>query len=102
MDVRRRNRVVVVTQAAVALVFLAVLLLLMWQVDRRRTGRVVACLIVAVVMLAATASWRLRDLPDTPIPILPLARTREELIAGIVFLVLLVGVFASYWLGWIG
>ncbi len=127
MDVRRRNRIVSAVHALVPSIMLFLLVWALLQAGGRkwwmRSGpaAVAAAVVAAAFFLWFWAGgwWASRGIdsamreagidpdvvPEQPLPLIPrlrLAKNTDELVAGILFLVLLVFVFVAYYAGWIG
>ena len=127
MNVRRRNRLVAAFHTVLLCVPVAVIGWALWQT--RLPGRPwqsavgLGVLVVGWVgpVLWATVQGRRAEremdralraagvdpdaIPERPLPIVPrlrLAKDRDQLLAGILFAVLLVFVFVAYYAGWIG
>ena len=127
MDVRRRNRLIVAFYTVVAIVPLVVIVWALWQT--RIPGRPLRSAIGLAVLVVgwfalplwAQIRWMRADgqidralreagvdpdaIPEKPLPLVPrmrLAKDRDQLLAGILFAVLLVFVFVAYYAGWIG
>jgi hypothetical protein len=126
MHVRRRNQLVRTFHAVLYCIPIALIGWVIWQAEGRRhpmkTGILLA---VCAACLAGLHLWltisvrrvereldrELREagvdpdmIPDPPLPVIPrlrLAKDRDQLIAGILFLVLLVFTFVAYYAGWI-
>jgi hypothetical protein len=127
MNVRRRNRLITTVYAALACVPIAAVAWVLWQAEegRRRGGAVARLAILAALVLVPVvwaevrfrrlmreADAALRDagidpgeIPERPLPLVPrlrLAKDRDQLVAGALFLVLLTFVFVAYYAGWVG
>ena len=123
MDVRRRNRI---TTAIHAPLLSGARFLMLWallQAGGRQggMGRGPAAVVAGVVAVALYLWTRVRQrrdereldalakdsgidphqVPEEPLPIIPLARSPNELSAGILFLFRMIAVFVAYYAGWI-
>jgi hypothetical protein len=126
VDVRRRNRLIMVLHGALVCVPLAVIVWALWQTrDPQAPRATVFRLIVVGAVILVPLVWteiRMRQslrrmddalreagidpnrIPEKPLPLIPrlrLAKDRDQLAAGFLFLVLLIVVFVAYYAGWI-
>ena len=121
MHVRTRNRIVVCCHTAIALILLGVLVWLCYQASpQKAVGLAIGAIVTIAAALVGTgiyvraikrvtrrildeAGLRKEDLPhsdEQPIPILlPLARNRVELLAGMVAIGLIISAFMLKWTG---
>jgi Kef-type K+ transport system membrane component KefB len=112
MDVRRRNMLVLAARIAIGVVLAGWIVIMIGRVDLS-AALATAALIALTAMSqylrhqrqARRSDKRAGEVLDAnaqaekPIPLMPLTRNRNELAAGIVFLVLLVVVFVLYYTG---
>jgi hypothetical protein len=126
MDVRRRNRLIRAFYGLLLCVPVVVIGWALWQTRNPRAPRVTAVrLVVVAAVFAVPLVWAelqfrksmrqldeaLREtgvdpeqIPEKPLPLVPrlrLAKDRDQLIAGVLFLVLLIFVFVAHYAGWI-
>ena len=127
MKVRTRNRIIRTIHGVALAVPVVIIGWILWQMEEepRRHFRMKVFIGVFVLLIVVPHLWftiRMRKLnrdtdralreagidPDSferpmrLVPRLPLAKDRDQLIAGILFFVLLVGVFMAYYARWFG
>jgi len=126
MDVRRRNRLIATFHNMLYGVPLVALGWILWQAEgRRRPVLFAATLVIFAAAFVVSLWWKIRFgrmmreaddalrsvgidpdqmVPETPLPIIPrlrLANDRDQLVAGVLFFLLLIFVFVAYYAGWI-